>query len=143
MKTGALARFVEDYGKGLALVSFAFALAGLAFAFRLPVSLFPQTDFPRVVILVDNGVTPVDIQMLTVTRRLEEAARRVPGVTDIRSVTARGETEISVFFRWDVDIVDALQLGARRDRADHADPAARVAVLHQSADLLRVSDGRL
>ena len=110
MKTEALARFVEDYGKGLALVSFAFALAGLALAFRLPVSLFPQTDFPRVVILVDNGVTPVDIQMLTVTRRLEEAARRVPGVTDVRSVTARGETEISVFFRWDVDIVDALQL---------------------------------
>jgi CzcA family heavy metal efflux pump len=110
MKTESLARFVEDYGKGLALVSFAFALAGLAFAFRLPVSLFPQTDFPRVVILVDNGVTPVDIQMLTVTRRLEEAARRVPGVTDIRSVTARGETEISVFFRWDADIVDALQL---------------------------------
>ncbi|MEZ5394103.1 MAG: efflux RND transporter permease subunit [Bryobacterales bacterium] len=110
MKTEALARFVEEYGKGLALVALAFALAGLAFAFRLPVSLFPQTDFPRVVILVDNGVTPVDIQMLTVTRRLEEAARRVPGVTDIRSVTARGGTEISVFFRWDVDIVDALQL---------------------------------
>ena len=39
MKTEALARFVENYGKGLALVSFAFALAGLAFAFRLPVSL--------------------------------------------------------------------------------------------------------
>ncbi|MBI1356824.1 MAG: AcrB/AcrD/AcrF family protein [Acidobacteria bacterium] len=110
MKAGALACFVENYGKGLALVSFAFALAGLAIAFRLPVSLFPQTDFPRVVILVDNGVTPVDVQMLTVTRRLEEAARRVPGVTDIRSVTARGATEISVFFRWDVDIVDALQL---------------------------------
>ncbi len=110
MKTESLARFVQDYGKGLGLVALAFALAGLVFTFRLPVSLFPQTDFPRVVILVDNGVAPVDVQMLTVTRRLEEAARRVPGVTDIRSVTSRGETEISVFFRWDVDIVEGLQL---------------------------------
>ena len=110
MKSDSLARFVEAYGKGLVLVALAFSLAGLVFAFSLPVSLFPQTDFPRVVILVDNGVTPVDLQMVTVTRRLEEAARRIPGVTDIRSVTARGETEISVFFRWDVNIVDALQL---------------------------------
>ncbi len=110
MTTESLAKFVENYGKALALVTLALALAGFIFAFSLPVSLLPQTDFPRVVILVDNGVTPVDLQMLTVTRRLEEAARRVPGVTDIRSVTARGETEISVFFRWDVDIVDGLQL---------------------------------
>ena len=110
MKSDSLARFVEAYGKALILVAVAFSLAGLVFAFSLPVSLFPQTDFPRVVILVNNGVTPVDLQMVTVTRRLEEAARRIPGVTDIRSVTARGETEISVFFRWDVDIVDALQL---------------------------------
>lgn len=110
MKTDALARFIESHGKALILVALAFSLAGLVAAFRLPVSLFPQTDFPRVVILVDNGVTPVDQQMVTVTRRLEEAARRVPGVTDIRSVTARGATEISVFFRWDIDIVDALEL---------------------------------
>jgi len=110
MRTDSFARFVEAYGKALVIGALAFALAGLAFAFRLPVSLFPQTDFPRVVILVDNGVTPIDQQALTVTRRLEEAARRVPGVTDIRSVTSRGETEISVFFRWDVNIVDSLQL---------------------------------
>ncbi len=110
MKTESVGRFVESHGKGLVLVALAFALAGLALAFRLPVSLFPQTDFPRIVILVNNGVAPIDVQMVTVTRRLEEAARRVPGVTDVRSVTARGETEISVFFRWDVNIVDALQL---------------------------------
>ena len=110
MKTHSLARFVEAYGTALILVALAFSLAGLVFAFSLPVSLFPQTDFPRIVILVNNSVTPVDLQMVRVTRRLEEAARRIPGVTDIRSVTARGKTEISVFFRWDVDIVDALQL---------------------------------
>ncbi|MDA0206099.1 MAG: efflux RND transporter permease subunit [Acidobacteria bacterium] len=110
MRTSPFAYFVEAYGKALVFGALAVALAGLAFAFSLPVSLFPQTDFPRVVILVDNGVTPIDQQALTVTRRLEEAARRVPGVTDIRSVTSRGATEISVLFRWDVNIVDSLQL---------------------------------
>lgn len=110
MKPGSLARFVDAHGRAILLVALSLALAGLVFTFRLPVSLFPQTDFPRIVILVDNGIAPVDIQMATVTRRIEEAVRLVPGVTDIRSVTARGSTEISVFFRWDVNIVDALEL---------------------------------
>ena len=48
--------------------------------------------------------------MLTVTRPIEEAIRLVPGITDVRSVTGRGSTEINVFFRWDVDILNALHL---------------------------------
>jgi multidrug efflux pump subunit AcrB len=48
--------------------------------------------------------------MLTVTRPTEEAIRLVPGITTVRSVTGRGSTEISVFFRWDVDIRNALHL---------------------------------
>ncbi len=94
----------------MAIIVLAFALAGVAFLFRLPIAIFPQTDFPRIVILVDNGITPVDIQMLRVTRPIEETIRIVPGVATIRSVTARGSTEISVFFRWDVDILNALHL---------------------------------
>jgi multidrug efflux pump subunit AcrB len=108
--TTSLARFVDTHGRALALVFLSFALAGLAFIFRLPISLFPQTDFPRIVILVDNGIAPVDVQMLTVTRPIEEAIRSVPGITDVRSVTGRGSSEISVVFRWDVDILNALHL---------------------------------
>ena len=78
--------------------------------FRLPVSLFPETDFPRIVVLVDNGIQPVEVQMLTVTRPLEEAIRSVPSITDVRSVTGRGSSEISVIFRWDVDILNSLHL---------------------------------
>jgi CzcA family heavy metal efflux pump len=62
------------------------------------------------VILVDNGITPIDMQLLTVTRPIEEAVRLVPGLTSVRSVTGRGSTEISVFFRWDIDILNALHL---------------------------------
>jgi CzcA family heavy metal efflux pump len=110
MKTTRLAEFVEAHGRAIVLIVLSFALAGALFIFRLPISIFPQTDFPRIVILVDNGITPPDLQMLTVTRPIEEAIRLVPGITNVRSVTARGSTEISVFFRWDVDILNALHL---------------------------------
>ncbi len=107
---GRLAQFVQAHARAMVVIVLSFALAGIAFMFRLPVAIFPQTDFPRIVILVDNGITPVDIQMLRVTRPIEETIRIVPGVTTIRSTTARGATEISVFFRWDVDILNALHL---------------------------------
>ncbi len=106
--TGQLGEFIEAHGRALVIVVLSFALAGIVFAFRLPISILPQTDFPRIVILVDNGIAPADVQMVTVTRPIEEAIRIVPGITDVRSVTARGSTEISIFFRWDVDILHAL-----------------------------------
>ena len=108
--SGRLAHFVDAHGRALALVFLSFALAGLIFLFRIPIAIFPQTDFPRVIILVHNGIAPVDVQMLTVTRPVEEAVRIVPGITNIRSVTSRGMSEISVYFRWDVDILHALHL---------------------------------
>ncbi|WP_321472645.1 efflux RND transporter permease subunit [uncultured Paludibaculum sp.] len=108
--TKGLASFVEAHGRAMLLIVLSFAVAGVFFAFQLPIAIFPQTDFPRIVILVDNGIAPVDVQMLTVTRPIEEAVRIVPGISTIRSTTARGSTEISVFFRWDVDILNALHL---------------------------------
>src|SRR6266511_2345631 len=108
--TSRLADFADAHGRALILIFLSFALAGLVFSFRLPIALFPQTDFPRIIILVDNGIAPVDVQTLTVTRPVEEAIRSVPGITDVRSITGRGSSEISVMFRWDVDILHALHL---------------------------------
>src|SRR5262249_54235958 len=108
--TGRIADFVEAHGRAMILIVLSFSLAGLVFLFKLPIAIFPQTDFPRIVVLVDNGITPVNMQMLQVTRPIEEAIRLVPGITTVRSVTARGGTEINIFFRWDVDILNALHL---------------------------------
>ncbi len=105
-----LGDFVDANRRAMILIVASFALAGSFFVFRLPISIFPQTDFPRIVILVDNGIAPVDVQLLTVTRPIEEAVRIVPGITNVRSTTSRGSTEISLFFRWDVDILNALHL---------------------------------
>jgi CzcA family heavy metal efflux pump len=108
--TPALAKFVQGHARGLVTVCLAFALAGIAFIFQTPISMFPQTNFPRIVILVDNGIEPVDVQMTTVTKPIEEAIRGVPGITNVRSVTTRGASEINAFFRWDIDILNALHL---------------------------------
>ena len=55
-------------------------LLGAYLAFTIPVSVFPSTDFPRVLIGVDNGVMPIDQMMVTVTRPIEEAVNSVPGL---------------------------------------------------------------
>ena len=85
------------------------ALLGGYLAFTIPVSVFPSTNFPRVLIAVDNGVMPIDQMMVTITRPIEETVNSVPGLLEVRSITSRGSAEIDLFFRWDVDMFQTLQ----------------------------------
>ena len=85
------------------------ALLGAYLAFTIPVSVFPTTDFPRVLIAVDNGVMPIDQMMVTVSRPIEEAVNSVPGLLSVRSITSRGSAEIDLYFRWDLDMFQTLQ----------------------------------
>ena len=85
-------------------------VAGIFLAFRVPISVFPETNFPRVVIGVDNGVMPVEQMEVTVTRPIEDAVNTVPGLMTVRSTTSRGSAEVSLFFAWNVDMVQSLQL---------------------------------
>src|SRR3982074_851972 len=84
-------------------------LLGAYLAFTIPVSVFPSTNFPRVLIAVDNGVMPIDQMMVTVTRPIEEAVNSVPGLLNVRSITSRGSAEVDLYFRWDVDMFQTLQ----------------------------------
>ena len=83
---------------------------GTYLAFTIPLSVFPTTDFPRVVIAVDNGVMPIDQMMVTITRPIEETVNSVPGLESVRSITSRGSAEVDLFFDWHVDMVQTLQL---------------------------------
>ncbi len=76
------------------------AAGGVLAAFKLPVGLFPNVSFPRVVVSVDAGVRPTRQMVLQVTQPLEEAIRRVPGVVTVRSETSRGSSDIYVTFHW-------------------------------------------
>ena len=69
-------------------------------AFQVPISVFPETNFPRVVIGVDNGVMPVEQMQVTITKPIEDAVNSVPGLRTVRSTTSRGSAEISLFFDW-------------------------------------------
>jgi len=86
------------------------SLAGVYTAQKVPISVFPETNFPRVVIGVDNGVMPMDQMQVTVTKPIEDAVNSVPGLTTVRSTTSRGSAEVSLFFDWNVDMFHTLQL---------------------------------
>jgi len=85
------------------------ALVGGYFAFYIPVSVFPNTDFPRIVIGVDNGVMPIDQMLVTITRPIEEAVNSVPGLQKVQSITSRGDAEVDLFFDWKSDMILTLQ----------------------------------
>jgi CzcA family heavy metal efflux pump len=85
-------------------------VAGVYFALQVPISVFPETNFPRVVIGVDNGVMPLEQMQVTITKPIEDAVNTVPGLVTVRSITSRGQGEVSLFFDWNVDMLQSLQL---------------------------------
>ncbi len=88
----------------------ALTIAGVYAAMQVPISVFPDTNFPRVVIGVDNGVMPVEQMQVTITKPIEDAVNSVPGLRTVRSTTSRGSAEISLFFDWNIDMFHTLQL---------------------------------
>jgi CzcA family heavy metal efflux pump len=106
-KNSALGRFATQHSLTIVFICVALCLAGAASALNIPSSVFPQTNFPRVVILVDSGVMPADEMMATITRPIEEAMKDIRGVVTIRSTTGRGAAEVSVFFNWNVDMIQS------------------------------------
>src|SRR6516165_4405233 len=85
-------------------------VAGIYAALQVPISVFPDTNFPRVVIGVDNGVMPVEQMQVTITKPIEDAVNSVPGLRTVRSTTSRGSAEVSLFFDWNADMFRTLQL---------------------------------
>jgi multidrug efflux pump subunit AcrB len=85
------------------------ALVGGYLALTIPISVFPNTDFPRIVVGVDNGVMPIDQMLVTITRPLEEAVNSVPGLQKVTSITSRGSAEVDLFFDWKSDMILTLQ----------------------------------
>ena len=84
-------------------------LAGVFMALSIPIAVFPTTNFPRVLIAIDNGVMPIDQMLVTITRPIEEAVNSVQGLTTVRSITSRGTAEVDLFFDWKVDMFQTLQ----------------------------------
>jgi CzcA family heavy metal efflux pump len=89
------------------------ALAGIFTGLKLPISLFPDVSFPRVVVSLDAGDRPAEQMASLVTLPVEQAVRRVPGVVDMHSTSSRGSGELSINFDWGTDMAQAtLQINA-------------------------------
>lgn len=98
---------LERHRRSIWLSVFLVTLAGLFAGTRLPVTLFPHIDFPRVVVSIDAGQRDATQMAADITRPGEIALRSVPGVTQIRSTTSRGAAEIALSFAWGQDMVAA------------------------------------
>src|SRR6266704_2032993 len=105
-----LARLVSNQSRAVLVMVALLCAGGLYAAWQLPIAIFPATDFPRIVIIVDNGVAPATQTLVSVTRPIEEAMNGIPGIQRIKSKTSRGSSEISLFFNWNVNIIQSLQL---------------------------------
>jgi len=103
------AAWFERFSRPILFLVVSITLVGAYLALTIPISVFPNTDFPRVVIGVDNGVMPIDQMLVTITRPIEEAVNSVPGLLRVQSVTSRGSAEVNLFFDWNSDMILTLQ----------------------------------
>ena len=119
----SFAKLLSGQARAFIVVAAALALAGLVAGLSLPIGLFPQVSFPRVVVDIDAGSRPADQTALMVTRPVEQALRSVPGVRNVRSETSRGSAQISIDFGWGRDMVaSTLEIDAAMARAVAALP---------------------
>src|SRR5438445_7338039 len=103
------APWFQRLSRPILFLTVSLALVGAYLAFTIPVSVFPNTDFPRIVVGVDNGVMPIDQMLVTITRPIEEAVNSVPGLLKVQSITSRGSAEVDLFFDWNADMILTLQ----------------------------------
>ncbi|MGN6248885.1 MAG: efflux RND transporter permease subunit [Ginsengibacter sp.] len=86
-------------------VVIAVIIAGGVFTYtKLKTSLFPEITFPKIKVIADAGLQPVDRMMVTVTRPLELAIKKIPDLDYVRSTTSRGSCELSAFLDWDANV---------------------------------------
>src|SRR5207248_6606082 len=96
--------FFITYKNPLTIIIALIIMGGLFVYSKLQTSLFPEITFPKIKVIADAGLQPVDKMMVTVTKPLEGAIKQVPDLADVRSITSRGSCEISAFMNWDANI---------------------------------------
>ena len=81
---------------------------------RLPIDAFPDVSPVLVQILTESpGLAPEEVEKL-ITYPVEVAMNGLPGVAQVKSISAFGISAISVYFRDDIDIYFARQLALEK-----------------------------
>ncbi len=89
-------RLLERRASLVWLAALGFAALGVLAMFALPSGIYPEMEFPRVVVVARLGQLPPAIVEVAVTRPLEQAVAVVPGVRYVRARTIRGAAELSI-----------------------------------------------
>jgi len=97
-------------GSLVALATLAAIAYGVLSLGQLPSGIYPDVDFPRVVVVAHVGDLPPEVVQTVATRPLEEAIATVPNLRRLRSRTIRGATELSAQFVDGTDMWRTLQL---------------------------------
>ncbi|ALW85821.1 acriflavine resistance protein B [Hymenobacter sedentarius] len=121
------------------LLVLALALGTVAYR-RINVALFPEVTFPKVKVIAENGLQPVDRMMVTVTKPMEDAMKRVPGLKLLRSTTSRGSCEISAYLDWSANVATSQTLIESRLNQIRADlpPTVQITVERMNPAILPV-----
>lgn len=106
---GQQSYWLVAYSKPLIAFILALVLLGGYLAFKIPTAVFPTTNFPRIIVALNNGVMPINEMLVAITRPVEIALSSVRGLQDVRSTTSRGSAGVNLFFDWKVNMFDTLQ----------------------------------
>jgi CzcA family heavy metal efflux pump len=96
--------WMQRHWRALLFLVAILTVGGVSSAIFMPVALFPNVAFPRIMLSLDAGDRPADQMAIAVTTPIETALRRVPGVRNIRSTTSRGSADVSITFDWGTDM---------------------------------------
>ena len=96
--------FFVTHKNPVAVLGLMILMGGVMAFTHLQTSLFPEVTFPKIKIIAENGLEPVNKMMITVTKPIETAIKKVPHITTVRSNTSRGSCEISAFLEWNSDV---------------------------------------
>jgi CzcA family heavy metal efflux pump len=103
-KPSRLGQFATRHALSITFIAVVLCLMGIFSARHTASSVFPETDFPRIVVMANNGIMPANEMMATITRPIEETMKSIPGVISVRSSTTRGSAIINVLFNWGADM---------------------------------------
>src|ERR1700759_3720053 len=103
--------------KPISLILALIIMGGVFVDTKMQPSLFPEVTFPKIKVIAEEGLQPVNKRMVTVTKPLENAMKQVPDLQTVRSTTSRGSCEISAFMNWGSDVdLDLQRIQSSRDQ---------------------------
>ena len=97
-------KIFHSHKNPLTVVLVLIIMGGLFVFSKMQSSLFPEITFPKIKIIADGSLQPVNKMMVNVTRPLENAIKQVPDLSSIRSITSRGSCEISAYINWKANV---------------------------------------